>query len=163
MSKNEVFYLEKSGLIESVKKLLLDDDFKTICIDGTWGSGKTYFCDKLKTALNQTPTDPYVISFNCFEEDYLANPLLSLLSVIYEYFTDINEADKLKNTIKLVASTVFDIGVKKVLGVENASKKLRGEEIDNGLMKAFLERKKKLDQLRADLRKVTEHKNLSLS
>ena len=88
MSENEVFYLEKSGLIESVKKLLLGDDFKTICIDGAWGSGKTYFCKKLQNALSQEHNEPHVIYCNCSKSDYAASPILLLLSAVHEYFYD---------------------------------------------------------------------------
>lgn len=110
MSKVETFYLAQSGVVESVKKLLLDDDFKTICIDGAWGSGKTYFCKKLQDSLSQKPEDPYVIYFNCFEEDSLGSPLLSLLSAIFDYFKDEKSVKEIKDAIQGIVSALFDIG-----------------------------------------------------
>ena len=157
---NEVFYLENSGLIESVKKLLNDDDFKTICIDGAWGSGKTYFCKKLQDALSQKPEDPYVIYFNCFEEDSLGNPLLSLLLSIYDYFKDEKDVKTIKDAIQSIVSALFDIGGKVAFGVDNTSKRIRGEKESNSLVKSFLERKSKFVQLKEALRRTTEHKKL---
>ncbi|MCM2971781.1 KAP family P-loop NTPase fold protein [Larsenimonas suaedae] len=51
---------------------------KVICVDGSWGTGKTVFC---KSLIKKTEgTSLKSIYFNSFESDYDSDPLISLIT-----------------------------------------------------------------------------------
>lgn len=60
----------------------LDEDIcRVLNLDSPWGAGKTYFLKNWKLQLLQENQRP-VVYFNAWENDFLGDPLLSLVSVI---------------------------------------------------------------------------------
>lgn len=46
--KKSNFYLDGSDFVENVVKIVKFSNVNTLCINGDWGSGKSYFCNELK-------------------------------------------------------------------------------------------------------------------
>lgn len=74
--EGEVFYNENkcNGLIKVLSKL---EKNKVVCVDGKWGTGKSYFCKKL---IELSKDKLECINFNAFEHDHSEDPLVLLLS-----------------------------------------------------------------------------------
>ena len=73
---------------ERIIKLLKSDiDLSPIVINGDWGTGKTEFCLKTLKLINSAHSGELnAVYFDAFSEDYIDQPLLSLLTVIYNAF-----------------------------------------------------------------------------
>lgn len=114
------FYLDGSGFVENVVKIINGSNVNTLCINGDWGSGKSYFCNELKNKLCTGSESPCVISVNCFRGEIYDNPLMSLLEALNNYFVDNSEKNHVSDALMAVAKTIGEIGInvvaKKVLG-----------------------------------------------
>ncbi|MDG6896579.1 hypothetical protein A6A19_00860 [Actinobacillus delphinicola] len=124
----------RKPMAEKIIKILNadTDSFTPMVIDGDWGTGKTEFCFKLinlykKKIENSTENkikNTTVIYFDAFENDYLDNPLLSLLVEIANKLNQAEEKiiDKFKiiykNTptvlIKFASNMIFGDDITKV-------------------------------------------------
>jgi len=95
--KEEEFYNQSkcTGLIKVLSNLKKN---KVVCIDGKWGTGKSYFCDKL---IEQSSQGLECIKFNAFEHDHKENPLILLLAEFSKVVSE-NDTEK-ERYIKAVA------------------------------------------------------------
>ena len=94
---------------------LIDSELDTspMLIDGVWGTGKTEFCLKLKELIDSKKENAYqTIYINAFNEDYIDDPLLTLLSAIIQAFD--NESVDSKD-FKQTATKLLKTGSKVVL------------------------------------------------
>ena len=87
-----------SDLVERI------DDPLVIALDGTWGSGKSFFLkcwcgEHLKRAKNITTT----VYFDAFAHDYLSDPLIALTGVIGDRFKDSPKSETALSKVKRAA------------------------------------------------------------
>ena len=76
LSKPE-FYLKGSEFVDNVVKIINSSSVNTLCINGDWGSGKSYFCKELKNKLCEESGKICVLSINCFDDEICNDPLMS--------------------------------------------------------------------------------------
>ena len=79
--------LDRKGRAEFLSNYLDQDICRVLNIDSPWGSGKTYFLKNWRFQLLQENSRP-VVYFNAWENDFLGDPLLSLVSVIREQLAE---------------------------------------------------------------------------
>ena len=74
----------------------------TISVNGSWGTGKTFLLKRWKTQLE---LDKYkVIYFNAWEDDFLKDPLLSIIG---QLFNEIPKDGVFKNIIPVIETAYF--------------------------------------------------------
>lgn len=106
----------------------LDEDIcRVLNLDSPWGAGKTYFLKNWRFQLLHERSRP-VVYFNAWENDFLGDPLLSLVSVIRDQLTTQGKASastkkKLKEFTKragelaiAIAPSIMKAAAKKHLG-----------------------------------------------
>ena len=70
--------LDRAGLAEGLADMLSGQQGPlTVALDGTWGSGKTYFLTRFREIYRQR--NGISVYFNAWRDDFLDDPLLSLL------------------------------------------------------------------------------------
>lgn len=120
--KKSNFYLDGSDFVENVVKIVKFSNVNTLCINGDWGSGKSYFCNELKKKLIEGKEAPCVIYVNCFRTEIYNKPLISLLEAMNDYFVDNSDINGISDALIAGTKTIVEIGVniaaKKVLGEE---------------------------------------------
>ena len=96
----------------------------TICLNGSWGSGKTYFLTRFVENYNHRAPVGRAIYFNAWKDDYLDDPLVAIICQLKNIVKD-NEASLYeqvkKAAIPFLARTGLTITkqiVKKVSGVD---------------------------------------------
>ncbi|MBK8454875.1 MAG: P-loop NTPase fold protein [Thiofilum sp.] len=73
----------RKAVAEKVIKLLTSDiKVSPMVIDGGWGTGKTYFCHKLKNLLQATHLNYKTVYVDAFKADHADEPLMTLLAAI---------------------------------------------------------------------------------
>lgn len=100
----------------------------TICLNGEWGSGKTYFLTRFVENYNSGTPVGRAVYFNAWEDDFLENPLLAIVSQLKKVAPD-EIAIKLLESVRRAALPCFTkIGlsiakqfVKNKLGVDAES------------------------------------------
>ncbi len=76
----------------------------TISVNGSWGTGKTFLLKRWKTQLE---LDKYkVIYFNAWEDDFLKDPLLSIIG---QLFNEIPKDGVFKNIIPVIKENAIQI------------------------------------------------------
>ena len=89
------------------------DGALVITLQAPFGSGKTYFLQNWKTALEEqrkaNQESPRVISLNAWESDYCGDPLLALISAILNELDDKKESSKEK--IVEALKDIFHLGI----------------------------------------------------
>ena len=118
----------RKPMAEKIIKILNadTDSFTPMVIDGDWGIGKTEFCFKLINLHKETIKDSEedkiknttIIYFDAFKNDYLDNPLLSLISEITNNLNIVEEKaiDTFKNAYKNFYKTAIKIVSNQILG-----------------------------------------------
>ena len=86
--------LNRKDLADNLTNLVkdLEDPSLSICIDGAWGTGKTFFLERWKYHLEKLEF-PNPIYFNAWEDDFIANPLVSILGQLEDHFQHRGMAD----------------------------------------------------------------------
>lgn len=110
LSKPE-FYLKGSEFVDNVVKIINSSSVNTLCINGDWGSGKSYFCKELKNKLCEESGKICVLSINCFDDEICNDPLMSLLDALNGYFVENAEVNNISDALIAGAKTIFDIGI----------------------------------------------------
>ena len=79
--------LNRKDLADNLTNLVkdLEDPSLSICIDGAWGTGKTFFLERWKYHLEKVGF-PSPIYFNAWEDDFIENPLISILGQLNSHF-----------------------------------------------------------------------------
>ena len=67
----------------------------TICLNGEWGSGKTFFLTRFAENYNKRKPEGRAIYFNAWQDDFLDDPLVAIIS-------------QLRNVVKDSESTIYD-------------------------------------------------------
>lgn len=109
------------------------EDFTPMVIDGDWGTGKTEFCFKLVNLYKENIRDSVedkiknttIIYFDAFENDYLNNPLISLLSTI----TNSLEKSNLKLRNKFISDIKTIFKNIPIVTLQTASNIVLGQEV----------------------------------
>ncbi len=78
----------RKPIAENIIRLLTSDiDLSPMVIDGSWGTGKTEFCQKLIRLMQQQHPDYQPIYIDAFRSDHSGEPLLALLAEIIKSCT----------------------------------------------------------------------------
>ena len=126
-------------------QIVRDNDNYVLCINGTWGTGKTFFIKRWEASLEEKGYD--VIYFNAWENDCGEDPLVSLATLIYKKID--TEDEDLKNSFKnaigamalFAGKSILRGVVTKLLGnhVSEEIAQRTGDILENGI-DAFLEK-----------------------
>lgn len=118
---------ERKRIAKQIVKLLMDDQFSPMVLDGDWGVGKTEFCYKLINLIRseQNKEDGVIkniprcqcLYIDAFAEDHGDDPLLMLLGNISRFIKSQEENgdaseryQKWKSISGAVAKSIFKIG-----------------------------------------------------
>ena len=83
---------KRKPIAENIIKLLASDiDISPMVIDGSWGTGKTEFCQKLIELMRQEEPGYQPVYIDAFQSDYSGEPLLALLAQIIKDCTPEDE------------------------------------------------------------------------
>jgi predicted KAP-like P-loop ATPase len=108
----------------------LDEDIcRVLNLDSPWGAGKTYFLTNWRFQLLSEKSRP-VVYFNAWENDFLGDPLLSLVSVIRDQLSMQGEKPNLvKKRVKDFTKRAGELAVAIAPSViKAAAKKHLGED-----------------------------------
>ena len=99
---------KRKPIAENIIRLLTSDiDLSPMVIDGSWGTGKTEFCQKLIRLMQQQHPDYRPVYIDAFRSDHSGEPLLALLAEIIKACTpeDTGEqpSEQRKNITRKVA------------------------------------------------------------
>ena len=119
--------LSRKDLADNLTNLVkdLEDPSLSICIDGAWGTGKTFFLERWKHHLEKEGF-PSPIYFNAWEDDFIENPLISILGQLNSHFKQRNIDAKglLEASTAYSSLAAYDLAIagkgvlKKVTGVD---------------------------------------------
>ena len=101
--------LNRKGLADNLTNLVkdLEDPSLSICIDGAWGTGKTFFLERWKYHLEKLEF-PNPIYFNAWEDDFIEDPLISILGQLEDHFQHRGMADT-EEILEGIRSAVFTV------------------------------------------------------
>ena len=74
----------------------------TICLNGEWGSGKTFFLTRFSENYNKRTPEGRAVYFNAWQDDFLEDPLLAIVSQLRSV---IEESSSLYKSIKSAAGS----------------------------------------------------------
>ena len=105
-----------SKFLEAIEEPLV------IALDGSWGCGKTHFL-KLWVGSHTESTDAAttVIYFDAFENDYLDDPLISLIDAITDRLKQTGKLEQISKTLKKLAPNLARISLRSLVSVASAS------------------------------------------
>lgn len=119
----------------------------TIFINGEWGSGKSFFLDRWRLALQNR--NSVVVYFNAWCDDFIEDPIISLIGQLH---ADLHNKPGYKKTIKNIATATGkvlmaglrevnafvanEIGVDAIRFVENSGSRLAQRVCSYGELKA---------------------------
>ncbi len=113
--------LNRRDLADNLTNLVkdLEDPSLSICIDGAWGTGKTFFLERWKHHLEKLGF-PSPIYFNAWEDDFIENPLISILGQLEDHFQHRGMADteEILEGIRSAAFTVSRGLIRKGSGID---------------------------------------------
>ncbi|HHR6308374.1 TPA: KAP family P-loop NTPase fold protein [Providencia alcalifaciens] len=122
-SENDIFGRKKLyEQIINIIKYSLDQNL-VLALNDKWGNGKTAFVKMLQGELQHSNEDINVIYFDAFQNDYQTDPLLSMISYVYELADkeDRKLSDKILYTGKAVAMNLSKQLPKKALSIITAN------------------------------------------
>lgn len=142
---------KRKEIAGKIARLLTDDEFSPMVLDGDWGVGKTEFCHKLVNLIKSEQNKEYeeiinipkcqCLYIDAFAEDHGDDPLLMLLGNIAHFIKN-NDGNndtavryqRLRNACIAVAKSCFKIGGKAAIGW---LLRQRGDEIEEELLEAM--------------------------
>ena len=72
---------------DSLRKLAFSESVNTLCVDASWGNGKSFFADYLLKLQESTDTEILknynVIKVNAFEYDIFSDPITHIVTNMY--------------------------------------------------------------------------------
>lgn len=99
----------------------------TICLNGEWGSGKTFFLTRFAENYNKRNPEGRAIYFNAWQDDFLDDPLLAIISQLQNAVKSESES-KLYASIKSAAAPCLaKIGLSIA---KQVAKKATGVDVD---------------------------------
>ena len=87
--------------------MLLHLNVRTICLNGRWGTGKTFFCHRLVEHLEQCSEAPLVLYMDCFEEDSVNEPMLSLMAVLYRNINEDIKQEIASQVVRVIKASML--------------------------------------------------------
>ncbi|AXX96993.1 KAP family P-loop NTPase fold protein [Profundibacter amoris] len=151
------------------------EDPIVIALDGSWGSGKSFFLKCWTGAhTNENDGKAKVIYFDAFEHDYLVDPLIALTGVLSDQFDPNSKAGKAIGAAKKAVSKVWrpatriglaaaTAGVSEIAGaVGDAVVASSNEELSKASENFWKKedgRRAAMKEFRTALRKLTEPDN----
>ena len=97
----------------------------TICLNGEWGSGKTFFLTRFAENYNKRKPEGRAIYFNAWQDDFLDDPLLAIISQLQSVVKNESESTLYASIKSAAAPCLAKIGLsiakqvtKKVTGVD---------------------------------------------
>ncbi len=106
--------LNRKDLADNLTNLVkdLEDPSLSICIDGAWGTGKTFFLERWKYHLEKVGF-PSPIYFNAWEDDFIENPLISILGQLESHFKkrDLDVKTLLQVSATYVSLAAYNISI----------------------------------------------------
>ena len=153
--------LERKGIAENFKSILLNTGLNVISLSAPWGGGKTYFIQNL---IKLMENDSINILYNAWKSDFYESPLIPLFVELFNELEKVDIKTKLEKDIKwskkfaknICKKSSFQVGVN--LGVVNCAanfdpnkKMIKSEYIElKGEMQEF---KSKLTSIQTKLNK----------
>ena len=116
-----------------IKELENNSDYiQRVFINGSWGTGKSYFCEALEEKINEENEKREkerkinFIKINAWETDYFSDPMKSLIGEISSHITlDVETTQKaeqiLKNGLTIFGKAVFNKVLEKI-GLDKANR-----------------------------------------
>ena len=99
----------------------------TICLNGEWGSGKTFFLTRFAENYNKRKPEGRAIYFNAWQDDFLDDPLLAIVSQLQHVVK--NEADS--NIYASIKNAAAPCLAKIGLSIaKQVTKKVTGVDVD---------------------------------
>lgn len=92
----------RKPIAENIIKLIDQDGFSPMLLDGPWGSGKTEFSHKLMNLINETHKDWQVAYIDSFKADHSNEPLMTIIASI----ANLLEKEKKSQFGRLVKSSI---------------------------------------------------------
>jgi len=98
---------QRKSIAEKIIKLLdAPVDISPMVIDGTWGTGKTEFSQKLYSYISEGSNDKQVIYIDAFKEDHCEDALLTITSAIAK---ELPEKEKQALIQKMIPAVKFGL------------------------------------------------------
>lgn len=165
-------------IAEKVITLLQSDvDISPMIVDGGWGTGKSEFCHKLISLLEEKETH-HLIYIDAFKADHADEPLMTVLAEVINILPDDetkqNFTKKALPMLRYTLKTLAKAGVSHVLRqdstdvVDEFDKEIQeaaGKAIDLsvlGLLKDHIEAEKSLMALKETLEEIVEVKPIAI-
>ena len=82
-----------------ISLLLSEAEVSPVVIDGSWGVGKTEFCQKLIQLMGETAPDYKTIYVDAFFNDHANQPLLTLLAAVCRALPDTKRATLIQKAV----------------------------------------------------------------
>ena len=158
--------LDRSKVAESLTNLVRNQsDSLVICLNGHWGTGKTFLLKRWQNDLEQEGF--HAIYFNAWEDDFCDDPLVAIIGQLSEFLKEkegLKEyAPKIKKALKPLLTRTLQGMTKKFTGVDLSA--LQEQFVDNALEEYSLQRQNKVrlkEQLNAMSAMVVEETGQSL-
>ncbi|AIW16294.1 ATPase AAA [Vibrio tubiashii ATCC 19109] len=167
---------KRRNIAEKIIKILNSNiSTSPLVIDGSWGLGKTEFCQKLIHLMSETE-EHHLIYIDAFKADHADEPLLTVLAKVLEVIPDETEQKGiiqksvpalrygLKVGGKALVSHILRQDADHVLdGFENEIREVADKAIDTSvesLLKDHIEAEKNLKALQEALQDIAEKKRI---
>lgn len=121
-----------------------------ISLDGHWGTGKTFFLKRWKVHLERKGVK--VIYFNAWEDDFIDDPLIALLSELFS-LTDTGKYRELVKKIKCAAIPLIKNNIKSVMSHYTG---ITPSGWEDKVFERYSEQTENREKLKKKLRKMSE-------
>ena len=156
---------------------LLENNFEyiqRIFIDGSWGTGKSYFCEALKEKINEEnkikEQKINFIKINAWETDFFSNPMKSLIGEISSNIELTPETTKkaeriLKNGLTIFGKAILNKGLEKIGLSETKREELEKlfkelNQFENSELEEYIKYKELVNDFKITL--ITKEKDLKV-
>ena len=100
----------------------------TICLNGEWGSGKTFFLTRFAENYNKRKPEGRAVYFNAWQDDFLDDPLLAIISQLQRVVKNESESKLYASIKNAAAPCLAKIGLSLV---KQMAKKVTGIDVDS--------------------------------
>lgn len=97
----------------------------TICLNGAWGSGKTFFLTRFVENYNKRKPEGRAVYFNAWQDDFLDDPLLAIIGQLKNVIKEASDAELYESIKSAALPCLAKIGLsiskqvaKKVTGID---------------------------------------------
>lgn len=119
-------YLGRQNAAQSLYRIIEGQENPlTICLNGEWGSGKTFFLKRFERDYNKKEPVGRAVYFNAWEDDFLDDPLLAIISQLKGVAQESTLQSLYKSVKKAAVPFLFKTGakigkqlVKQLIGVD---------------------------------------------